>query len=70
MLLPSSHVLIDDTLTIDEHPFASSFSDAYKGRYNDLEVCVKRLRVSSASDLDRTAKGDICGYYCQVCIVF
>ena len=58
-------MLSDDTLTIDERPFASNNSDVHKGRYKNLRVCVKKLRVTPASDLEKANKGDTARYYCH-----
>jgi len=54
-VLPSSHVLSNDQLIIEEEPFAfGGYSDVYKGTLSNLGVCVKGLRVDSA---DKARKG-------------
>lgn len=57
-LLPSSHILSNDHLNIQEEPFASGgYSDVYKGILSGLDVCVKELRVASTSSSDQARKG-------------
>jgi hypothetical protein len=52
-------LLLNDAIDTDEDPFSSGgFSDVYKGRVNGLPVCVKMLRVASASDEEQAKKGD------------
>ena len=39
-------------LTVDFEPFASGgFADVYRGSFNGLPVCVKRLRVATPDDI-------------------
>lgn len=46
--IPTSHVLPLSRLNINKNHIASGgFSDVFQGTYDDLGVCVKRLRVSS-----------------------
>lgn len=59
ILLPPSHLLSNDAIVVDEYPFSSGgFSDVYKGRVDDLQVCVKKLRVASPSDSEQAEKED------------
>lgn len=66
ILLPLSHRLSTGTLLIEERPFAcGGFSDVYKGTYDGSQVCIKKLRLASASDSGPATKGDIRRYRCR-----
>ena len=61
--MPSSHVLSEEVLNIDEDPFSSGgFSEVYKGTYKGtyyyLRVCVKKLRDALDGDPEQATKGD------------
>ena len=48
---------------------SGDISDVYKGKYTGSRACVGELRVSSGSDPNKTAKGDIrCQYY-KLCVI-
>jgi len=50
-------VLSNDQLNIEKKPFASGgYSDVYKGTLSGLGVCVKGLKVASASSPDKARK--------------
>lgn len=56
-VLPSSHVLSNDQLNVDNEPFASGgYSSVYKGTLSGLDVCVKGSKVASAGDLGQARK--------------
>jgi len=58
LLLP--HVLSAKQLNIGRSAFAfGGYSDVFKGTYDGLEVCVKRLGVDSADSPEEVAKGRI-----------
>ena len=61
-ILPSSHLISNDHLRIDEYPFASGgYTDAYIGTLGGSKVCVEKLRVAAASSSDRVEKeSDLC----------
>ena len=66
MLLPPSYLLTAEALLVEEPPFfCGDFSDAYKGTCNGSQVCVKKLRIASASDLGPATKGDTRRYHCR-----
>jgi len=70
MLLPSSHVLTDNVLDIDESPFSSGgFSDVFEGTYRGRKVCIKRPRVVSAENSEEITKGGAWSRRCQLFIV-
>ena len=53
-------MLAVDRLKTDENYTASGgFSDVFHGTYNGLDVCIKRLRVSSTDIPGRVTKGRI-----------
>jgi len=60
MRLPSSYVLSAELLEIAGSPFAfSRYSDVFKGSYDGLRVCVKKLKVDSTDSPEKIAKGRI-----------
>jgi hypothetical protein len=45
-ILPTSHLISPDLLSVDSHPFTSGgFGEVYRGTLDDTAVCVKRLLV-------------------------
>ena len=69
-VLPSSYMLPNGTLVTDVHLFSSGgFSDVYRGTFNGLQVCVKKLRVAPDSGSEQATKGDTCRHYFRLCIV-
>jgi len=66
-LLP--HVLSAKQLSIGGGAFAfGGYSDVFKGTYDGLEVCIKRLGVDSADSPEEVAKGRI--HYVQLLAVY
>lgn len=64
--MPSSYVLPAGKFTTDKTNIASGgFSDVFRGFYNDREVCIKRLRVSSTGSSEKVTKGRIHRGCCQ-----
>ena len=66
MLLPLSHILLTGALHLKERPFAcGGFSDIYEGTYGGSRVCIKKLRIVSASDSGLATKGDTRRCHCR-----
>ena len=57
VILPTSYTPLSDFLSIDPDPFAGGgYGDVYKGTLGDSRVCVKRMRVYTNDDPQKTAK--------------
>ena len=66
VLLPLSHILLAGALHLKERPFAcGGFADVYEGTYDGSRVCIRKLRIISASDSGPATKGDTRRYHCR-----